>query len=135
MSTRYERYRPTSYHHKMSIFWWVKRKPYMLFIIRELTSIFVAAYAIILIVKLNALKQGAEVWEALLVSLSGPFSVTVHIVVFIFVLFHSITWFKLAPTAMVVKIGKKKIPGSIIIAVNFMMWILLSGGIVWILLQ
>ena len=107
----------------------------MLFIIRELTSVFVAAYAIILIVKLNALKQGAEVWEALLVSLSGPFSVTLHIVIFIFVLFHSITWFKLAPTAMVVKIGKKKIPGSIIITVNFMMWILLSAGIVWILLQ
>ncbi len=135
MSTRYERYRPAPYYQNMSIFWWVKRKPYMLFIVRELTSLFVAAYVIILMVKLNALKQGAEAWETLLASLSGPFFVSFHVVILIFVLFHSVTWFKLAPSAMVVKIGKKSVPGSVIIAANFLLWILLSAGIAWIFLQ
>lgn len=118
----------------MSIFWWIKRKPYVLFIVRELTSLFVAAYAIILIVQLNALKQGPEAWEALMSSFSSPFSIGLHIVILCFILFHSITWFNLAPKAMVLKIGKTKIPGSVIILVNFAMWIVLSLAIAWVIL-
>lgn len=117
----------------MSIFWWVRRTPYVLFITRELTSLFVAAYVIILMVKLNALKQGPEAWEALMATLSSTFSIVLHLVILVFVLFHTITWFKLAPSAMVVKIGKRKVPGSAIIAGNFAMWILLSAAMIWIL--
>lgn len=118
----------------MSIFWFLKRKPYLLFIIRELTSIFVAAYAVILLFQLNALRQGAEAWEALIAANSTSFSIVLHLIIFGFVLFHTITWIKLAPSAMVVKIGKKKIPGSAIIAGNFLMWIVLSIGIAWMIL-
>lgn len=131
---RYERYRPEPYHRKMSIFWWIKRKPYVLFIVRELTSLFVAAYAVILILQLNALNQGAEAWEALMASFSSPFSIGLHIVILGFVIFHSITWFRLAPKAMVLKIGKTKIPGAAIILVNFVMWIVLSAAIAWVLI-
>lgn len=131
---QYERYRPKPYNRKMSIFWWINRKPYVLFIVRELTSLFVAAYAIILIVQLYALGQGPEAWEALMASFSTPVSVALHIVIFVFVVFHTITWFRLAPAAMVLKIGKKKIPGAVIILMNFLMWIVLSAAIAWILI-
>jgi len=105
-----------------------------MFIIRELTSIFVAAYAVILIIKLNALRQGPEAWEALIATFSTPFSITMHLLIFVFVLYHTITWFKLAPSAMVVKVGKRRVPGSAIIAGNFVMWILFSAAILWIIL-
>lgn len=134
MNHKYERYRPEPYHKEMSIFWFLKRTPYLLFIVRELTSIFVAAYAVILLIQLNALRHGPEAWEALIASFSTPFSITLHILIFVFVLFHTITWFKLAPSAMVLKIGNKKIPGSAIIAGNFLIWILLSVGIAWMIL-
>lgn len=133
-TSSYEKYRPEPYHSKMSIFWWVKRKPYVYFIVRELTSLFVAAYAVILLFQLNALRHGPEAWEGLIASFSTPFSITLHIVILGFVLFHTITWFKLAPSAMVLKVGKKKIPGIAIIAVNFVMWIVLSIGIAWIII-
>lgn len=105
-----------------------------MFIIRELTSIFVAAYAVILLFQLNALRQGAEAWEALIAAYTTPFSIVLHVVIFVFVLYHTITWFKLAPSAMVVKMGKKKVPGSAIIAGNFLMWVVLSIGIAWMIL-
>jgi len=105
-----------------------------MFIVRELTSIFVAAYAVILIIKLNALRQGPEAWEALIATFSTPFSITMHLLIFVFVLYHTITWFKLAPSAMVVKVGKRRVPGSAIIAGNFVMWILFSAAILWIIL-
>jgi len=132
-TSSHEKYRPEPYHREMSIFWWVKRKPYVYFIVRELTSLFVAAYAVILLLQLNALRHGPEAWESLMASFSTPVSVILHVVILLFVLFHTITWFKLAPSAMVLKVGKKKIPGIAIIAVNFLMWIVLSIGIVWII--
>jgi len=133
-SSQYERYRPEPYGRKMSIFWFLKRKPYLLFIVRELTSIFVAVYAVILLLQVNALRQGPEVWEALIVSFSTPFSIVLHVLILVFVLFHTITWFRLAPSAMVLKIGGRKIPGSLIIAGNFVLWIVLSIGIAWLIL-
>jgi len=132
---RYERYRPRMYHRKMSIFWWTGRMAYVKFIVRELTSVFVAAYAIILMVKIHALNQGPEAWESLLATFSTPLFITLHIVMFGFLLFHSITWFMLAPSAMVVKISKKRIPGTVIILINILMWIVLSAGICLLVLN
>ncbi|MDX1618132.1 MAG: hypothetical protein R3224_05065 [Balneolaceae bacterium] len=131
---RYQRFRPDRYSPEMSIFWWIRKKPFVHFISRELTSIFVAAYAIILIVQLRALSRGAEAWEGLLEWLSTPFSIGLHVVILLAVLFHSITWFNLAPSAMVVKMGKKRIPGVAIITLNYLMWIVLSGAVAWIVL-
>ncbi len=105
-----------------------------MFIIRELTSIFVAAYAVILLFQLNALRRGPEAWEALITTFSTPVSIALHVVIFVFVLYHTITWFKLAPSAMVLKMGKKKVPGSAIIAGNFLMWIVFSSAIIWLIL-
>lgn len=132
---RYERYRPRMYHRKMSIFWWTNRMPYVKFIVRELTSVFVAAYAILLMVKIHAISQGPEAWESLLASFSVPLSITLHAVILGFLIFHSITWFMLAPSAMVVKVGKKRLPGTAIILANFLMWIVLSAGIAWLILS
>jgi fumarate reductase subunit C len=119
----------------MSISWWVHKKPFVKFIVRELTSLFVAAYAILLIFQVRALSQGEEAWEALLGYFHTPLSIGLHIIIFIFVVFHSITWFNLAPTAMVLRIGKKRIPGAVIVTINFLMWIILSLAIAWLILS
>lgn len=105
-----------------------------MFIIRELTSIFVAAYAVILLFQLSALRQGPEAWEVLIATFSTPLSIVLHIVIMVFVLYHTITWFMLAPSAMVLKIGKMKVPDFAIIGGNFLMWIVLSIGIAWMIL-
>lgn len=119
----------------MPIFWWVRKKPYVHFIVRELTSIFVAAYAVVLMVQLRALNRGPEAYEELMSFFATPFSIVLHMIILVAVIFHSITWFQLAPTAMVVKVGKNRIPGSLIITANFLMWIVLSVGIAWLILS
>lgn len=119
----------------MSIFWWIRKKPFVHFIVRELTSVFVAVYAVILIIQLRALSLGPEAWDAMLDWLRTPFSIVLHVILLVFVIFHSITWFNLAPTAMVLRIGKRRIPGVAIITVNYVMWIILSGAIAWFVLS
>ena len=51
-----------------------------------------------------------------------------------FVLFHTITWFNLTPRAMVVRIKGKKLPELLIIAPNYVVWLIVSGIIAWIVI-
>jgi len=132
---QYSRFKPEMYNPPMSIFWWIHKKAYVKFILRELTSIFVAAYALILIFQVYAIGQGEDAWLVLIDWFSSPLSVILHIVILVFVLFHTITWFNLAPSAIVLKIGKKRIPGSVIILGNYLMWIILSAGIAWLIVR
>jgi fumarate reductase subunit C len=131
---RYERFRPMKYSTRMPIFWWVRKWPYVTFILRELTSILVMAYAVILLIILGALGRGPEAYEALLAFFQTPFSIGLHVVIFAFVIYHSITWFKLAPTATVIKVGKKRLPGSALVAGNIALWIVVSAAIAWLLI-
>lgn len=132
---RYKRYRPEDYQPGMSIFWWASKKPYILFIIRELTSVFIAAYMVLVLIQLNALRQGPEAWESLRNSLSTPFSVGVHVLILLFVIFHSLTWFWIAPTALVFRIGGRRIQDAAIIMMNIFLWILFSLAIIWIFIS
>lgn len=130
--SRYRRYRPESYMPRMSIFWWVRRKPYVLFIVRELTSIFVAAYAVLMILQVRALAAGPEGWEAMLAWLFTPASITLHLILFLVLLYHSFTWFWIAPTAVVVRIGGRRISDRAIIAANLGAWLGVSAALIWL---
>jgi len=133
-ASRYKKYRPKWHAPPMSIFWWVRKKAFVKFISRELTSIFVAGYAILLIVQMRALAHGEQAWEAMSRWLSTPFSIGLHLIILGCVLFHSITWFNLAPKAMVVKIGKWRIPDAAVLTGNYAAWIVLSVTVAWFIL-
>jgi len=50
----------------------------------------------------------------------------------VFVLFHTISWFNLTPTAMVVRMKGKRVPDRIVAGSNYVVWVLLSGIVAWI---
>ncbi|MDR8391293.1 hypothetical protein NC796_09105 [Aliifodinibius sp. S!AR15-10] len=119
----------------MPIFWWIRKVSYVRFITRELTSLGVLAYALILLALLRSLYRGPEAYEAFLGWLASPACIVLHIVLLGIVLFHSITWFNLAPSALVLKIGKFRIPDRVIITGNIVVWAILSLAIAWIILS
>jgi fumarate reductase subunit C len=57
-----------------------------------------------------------------------------NVVSLFFVVFHAVTWFNLAPQAMVVRLGGKRVPGAWIAAANYAAWALASALAAWILL-
>lgn len=132
--SKYQQYKPEMYSKRMPIFWWVRKKAYIKFISRELTSVVVAAYAIFLMVQLRALSRGPEAYETFQDILVSPLSIILHLIALAVLLFHSITWFNLAPSALVVKIGKRRIPDKAIITANLIAWIFLSLAIAWLIL-
>ena len=110
--------------------WWLKRKTYFLFMVRELTSLFVGGYALFLLVLLSQ-ANNADAFAAML---DSPWSVGLHLVALLMVLYHSITWINLTPKVMVLWRGEDRINPRWIAAGNYVAWGSLSMlifGICW----
>ena len=131
---RYKKYRPKLYRKRLPIFWWVRKWPHARFILRELTSVFVAFYAIVLLLHVRALSAGPEAYADFMAWLQTPLALILHAIALVMVLYHSITWFSLAPKAMVLRVGSKRIPGWAIAGANFAAWGVFSAALAWIIL-
>jgi len=130
----YTKYHPKWYRTRMPIFWWVHKWEHARFILRELTCLSVAFYALVLLFQIHALAQGPQAYENFVAWLKTPVSIILHVVAFLFVIFHSITWFNLAPKALVLRVRKRRIPDVVIAALHYMAWSVFSIAIAWIIL-
>jgi fumarate reductase subunit C len=103
--------------------------------LRELTSVFVAFFAVVYLWQLRALSQGPEAYGQFLARLKTPVFVTLDAVAFLFVLFHAITWFNLTPKAMVVRLRGKRVPDWAVVGSNYAAWLVVSGAVTFMLLR
>jgi len=131
----YTLYHPRWYRRRVSVWWWLQNRSYTGFVLRELTSVFVAFFAVIQLWQLRALAQGPEAYERFLFRLGTPLFLALDTVVFLFVVFHAITWFNLTPKAMVVRVRGKRVPDGVIVSVNYAAWLVLSGAVALVLLR
>jgi fumarate reductase subunit C len=122
------------YHRPVSNTWWLKRKPYILFMIRELTSVFVAGYCIFLLVLVYKLTQGANAYDNFMVALKLPSSVALHLISLAFVLYHTITWFNLTPKILVLYRGEERINQGLVAGTFYAVWAVISFMVVWLVL-
>ena len=116
----------STYHRPVPNTWWLKRKPYVLFMIRELTSIFVAGYCIFLLVFVYKLTQGADVYGNFIDVLKSPSSVALHLIALAFVLYHTITWFNLTPKILVLYKGEERISQGLVAGTFYAGWVVVS---------
>ena len=116
----------STYHRPVPNTWWLKRKPYVLFMIRELTSIFVAGYCVFLLVFIYKLTQGADVYGNFIDVLKSPSSVALHLIALAFVLYHTITWFNLTPKILVLYKGEERISQGLIAGTFYAGWVVVS---------
>ena len=114
--------------------WWLRRPSYLLFMLRDFSSVFVAAYVVLFLVMIRRLSQGPAEYEAFLAALRSPLAILFHVVALAFALLHTITWFQLTPKAMAVWRGEERLPAAMMIVPNYVAWIVLSGVIAWLVL-
>jgi fumarate reductase subunit C len=132
-NSRYSKYHPKWYRTRTPIFWWIHEWVHVRFILRELTSVFVAFYALVLLFQIRALTQGPEAYTAFLAWLKTPVSIVLHVVAFVAVVFHTITWLNLMPRAIVLHFGQKRVPKAVIAASGYIAWAVVSIVIAWIM--
>ena len=131
----YTLYHPRWYRRRVSVWWWLQNRSYTRFVLRELTSVFVAFFAVVSLWQLRALAKGPEAYGQFLARLGTPLFLALDTVAFLFVLFHAITWFNLTPTAMVLRFGGKRVADRVILGLNYAAWLVLSGAVAFMLLR
>jgi fumarate reductase subunit C len=130
----YTEYHPRWLRPHISTYWWLTRGSYLMFILRELSSIFVAWFVVYLLLLIRAVGQGDAQYRQFLHWSANLPILTLNIVSFLFIVLHAITWFNLAPQAMVVHMGSTRVPPFLIAASNYAAWIVVSAALLWLLL-
>jgi fumarate reductase subunit C len=128
-------YLPKSYHTRVSTYWWLKRAAYLKFILREASSVFVAWFVIVTLLQIRALSRGPADYAEFQTLLRNPFMLALNAVSFLFVMYHAVTWFNLAPKAMAVRLRGKRLPNLAISGPNYVAWVVISAAVAWILLR
>lgn len=136
MTTRlaYTDHHPRWFRQRVSTYWWLERGSYLAFILRELSSIFVAWSVVFLLMLVRAVSQGEASYREFLSWASSPWVLLLNLISWLFVIYHAVTWFNLAPQALVVHLGGKRLPGSLIAASNYAAWAVVSVLVAWLLL-
>ena len=130
----YREYHPRWFRPRTSTYWWLERWSYFAFILRELSSVFVGWSVVYLLLLFRAVGRGDFQYQQFLAWSSGPVVLTMNLVSLCFVVLHAITWFNLAPQAMVVHLLGKRVPGPWITASNYLAWAVASALVLWLVL-
>jgi fumarate reductase subunit C len=120
------------YRREMRTLWWVRKWSYFLFVMRELSSIFVAWWVLFLLILISAVGRGEPAYEDFQDFASNPAVVVVNVVAFAFVLLHAVTWFSLTPKAMDVRIGDRRVPAVMVVASQYAGLAVVSAFIYWL---
>jgi fumarate reductase subunit C len=128
-------YHPRWYRPRVSTYWWLWRWAYLKFILRELSSVFVAYFVVLMLLLLRALSHGPEAYVAFQEWLKTPHIIALNGVSLVFVLFHAVTWFNLAPRAMVVRLRGERVPDLLIAGSNYVAWLVVSVAVAWLILR
>ncbi len=128
-------YLPKSYRTRVSTYWWLHRWPYLKFILRELSSVFVAWFVILTLLQISALSRGPADYAQFQEWLRNPIVIVLNAVSLLFVVFHAVTWFNLAPKAMAIRAGGKRVPDVLIAGPNYVAWLVVSAAVAWLLLR
>jgi fumarate reductase subunit C len=131
----YTPYHPRWQRTHVSTYWWLGRWSYFMFILRELSSVFVAWAVVYLLVLVDAVSRGDAAYRQFLEWSRDPFVLMLNVASLFFVTLHAVTWFNLAPQAMVVHLGKRPLPGWWIAAANYAAWVVASAVILALLLR
>jgi fumarate reductase subunit C len=134
MSVNYTEFHPRQYRPRMPVFWWAGRRSYLIFVIRELSSVFVAWSVVFLLLLVNAAGQGAREYQQFLNLSSEPWMLALNVITLAFLVFHAITWFNLAPQAIVVRLRGERVPRSWIAGAHYAGWAALSALVAWLIL-
>jgi len=111
---------------RMPLTWWLGRWNYTWFILRELSSAFVAWWVIVTLMQIAALLDGPQAYAAFESWMAQPAVLIVNLIAFIFILFHTLSWFWLVPQAMLPRIRGKRTSVVTTAAPMYVVWAVAS---------
>jgi len=121
------------YHRpRMPLLWWTRKRSYTIFMLRELSSVFVAVFVVELLLLVRAVVRGPAAYASFLDALSHPAVVVVNLVALAFVLLHAVTFANLTPRAMVVRLRGRRVPARAVLAGVYLGWLVVTAVLLWL---
>jgi fumarate reductase subunit C len=127
--------RPTDlplYRRPVSTWWWTRKRTYFVFVMRELSSIFVAWFVVFLLLFVFAVGRSEAAYQRFLDWASSPWVVALNVITLAFVLLHTVTWFAVTPQAMAVRVMDRTVPSFHIIAGQYTGLVVVSAFVFWL---
>jgi fumarate reductase subunit C len=121
------------YRQPVSLLWWTRRRSYLMFVLRELSSVAVAWFVVHFLFLVTAVHRGPVAYREFLDWSASPLILVVDLVALAFVLLHAVTWFNLAPKALVVRVQGQQVPPRMIAAGHFGAWFVVSAVVAFVL--
>lgn len=123
------------YRPPVALTWWLRKPSYLVFVLRELSSVFIAWFVVYLLMLVYAVSSGSAAYQEFLDLSANPLLVILNVIALAFVVLHAVTWFGLAPKAMVLRLGTLRVPPSLIIAAHYAAWLVVSAIVAWVILR
>jgi fumarate reductase subunit C len=120
------------YRAPISVLWWLRKRSYTFFVLREITSVFVAWAVVFLLLFVRAVSQGNAEYRSFLDWADTPWVVALNVITLAFLVLHAITWFNLTPAAMAVRMRGRPVPPALVAAGAYAGWVVISVVIVWL---
>ena len=113
--------------------WYMRNGRYKRYMLREVTCLFVGFYCFLAIWGLASLAGGPESWNGFLQAQQNVAMVIVHAVsLAYFLIYMTFDWFKLAPKAMPIQFGEKKLVDGVIVIGHYAAWAFVSLFVFWL---
>lgn len=124
-----------AYRRQPSLWWWVGKRSYALFILRELSAVAVAWFVAVTLAFAWSVGAGEEQYRRFLHLAAHPVLVAVDVVALLFLLLHTATWFDLTPKAMPVRVRGHRTPPAAIVAAQWAGFAAVSVLVVWLVVR
>ena len=123
------------YRRPVPTWWWVRKRSYFVFVMRELSSLFVAWLVAYLVVFLYAVGRSEGAYAEFLDWAATPWVVALNVVALLFLALHVVTWFSLTAQATDVKMGSRPVPAALVIASQYAGLVVVSAFVFWLVMR
>jgi fumarate reductase subunit C len=121
-----------TYRRPISTWWWLRKRSYFLFVMRELSSLFVAWLVLFLLLFVEAVFEGEDAYRDFLDRASSGPLLVVNVIALAFLLLHTVTWFGVTPQAMDLRLRGRKVPTAAVLGAQYVALAVVSGFVFWL---
>ena len=115
------------YHPHMPTVWWFKKWNYFWFLLRELTSVFIAVFLVVYLFQIYHITQGADAYAEFAGQFKSAGWIAFHLAALIFAVYHSVTWFKTAAVILSPRLGGWVMPPWMVVGLHIAAWLAVSA--------
>lgn len=114
------------YRHEVKRTWFLKRRAYRAYALREFSSVFVGFFVFDLCVGLVCLNRGLDSWTWWVDLQTSPFNLVLTVLAVVMSFVHATTWFKATPKIIRIRHGLHYIPDGWVVAQHYLLLVIFA---------